>query len=77
MTMYEDFTSSNVARLGYEPETKTVRVEFKNKAGAVTSIWNYTKVEEEDFELIHTAPSVGHAVRTFLVGGPYTGRRVE
>jgi hypothetical protein len=76
MTHY-DVTSSNVAKLGYDSDTETVEVQFKDAAGEVTSTWHYSPVSRADFELIRTAPSVGRAVRQYLVKGPYQSKKVS
>lgn len=67
--------SSNIETLGYDKEGVMVRVAFKRKSGGV-AIWEYWPVLERDFEAIRDAESVGHAVNTYLVNGPYNSRRV-
>ena len=75
---HEDFSSSNVNRLGYDPEAQEAYVEFKGKDGNVTSTWAYSRVDRTEFEAIHTAPSVGSAVNKSLVrGGIYSSRKVS
>ena len=78
MKTYTDFESSNVSKLGYDPEKQEVHVTFKNKAGNDTATWAYWPVTWSDFEAIHTAPSVGSAVNKSLVrGGIYSSRKIE
>jgi hypothetical protein len=78
MNWYEDFTSSNVNRIGYDPSTEECFVEFKDKSNNVTSTWAYSRVSADDFEAIRTAPSVGSAVNRNLVrSGLYSSRKVS
>ena len=69
--------SSVVNRIGYDSETRTVRVEFKNKSG-ISATWDYWPVAESDYEAVANAPSVGKAVTQYLVrGGTYNSRKVS
>jgi hypothetical protein len=73
-----DVTSSNVKQLGYNLDTQTVQVSFKDKAGAVTSIHQYWPIEEAMFTRdILNAPSVGNAVYRLLVKGTCERRKVS
>jgi hypothetical protein len=75
--LYTGFTSSNVARLGYDPDTQEVFVTFKDKTGNETSTWSYSRVTRADFEAIKDAPSVGSAVnRTLVRSGLYSSRKI-
>ena len=82
MTIYTeaDFQkpSSNVKQLGYDTNTSTVTVFFKNKAGAITSTWAYWPVSEDHFtQDILAAPSVGVAVNQYLVKSACERKKVE
>ena len=78
MQWFNDFSSSNVNRIGYDPSTEEVHVEFKGKDGNVTSTWGYSRVSQADFDAIHTAPSVGSAVNKNLVrAGIYSSRKIS
>lgn len=73
---YYGVTSSNVKRLGYDAETKTVQVEFGKPEGPVTGVYEYYPIPESTFDDILNAPSVGSAVSKRLVkGGPGIERR--
>ena len=65
--------SSNVDSIGYDESTKTVRVCFLSKPG---TFYDYWPVEESDYETIRNAPSIGAAVRQYLVKGAYSSRKV-
>ena len=78
MNWYNDFDSSNVNRIGYDPSTEECFVEFKDKSNNVTSTWGYSRVSAADFAAIHEAPSVGSAVNKNLVrAGIYSSRKVS
>lgn len=47
-------SSSNISEVGYDPETKTLRVKFK-KGG----MWDYFDVSAEEHEAFISAPSIG------------------
>lgn len=51
----QQVTSTNIESIGYDPETKTLEVEFK-KSG---SVYRYDAVPEEVFEELKNAQSVG------------------
>jgi hypothetical protein len=46
--------SSNIAEIGYDPDTKQARVRFTNGG-----LYAYNGVSLQDFEKLRTAPSVG------------------
>lgn len=48
--------STNVAAVGYDPETQTLRVQFA-KSGA---LYEYDDVPEGEYEGLRTASSVGN-----------------
>ena len=51
----QQVTSTNIESIGYDPETKTLEVEFK-KSG---SVYRYDAVPEDVFEELKNAKSVG------------------
>jgi hypothetical protein len=71
--MNEIASSSNVKAIGFDPSTKTVRTEFLSKPG---TFYEYWPVEESDYDAIRNAPSIGAAVRQYLVKGAYSSRKV-
>ena len=65
--------SSNVAAIGYDADSRELRVQFKGGA-----IYRYVGVPPEVHTALMGAPSKGSAVRSLLVrSGLYKGERVE
>lgn len=54
MVEYKAVTSSNILGVGYEPETRTLYVEFKGGKR-----YRYLNVPEEEYEAFIAAPSPG------------------
>ncbi len=78
MQTYTDFSSSNIAELGYDEKKAEVLVKFKRKTGEITAEWIYWPVQPEEFDLIHHAISVGIAVNQYLVrSGQYNSRKIS
>ena len=65
--------SSNVKSIGFRQADKTVQVEFLSKPGVY---YHYWPVEESDYDAIRNAPSIGAAVRQYLVKGSYNSRKL-
>jgi len=55
----EKVDSSNIDSIGRDPETGTVAIAFKNKAGEVTGTYNYSGIPEETFEKMRASDSIG------------------
>jgi KTSC domain len=49
-----EVVSSNIAKIGHDPETQTLRVKFKGGA-----LWDYAPVPEEEYQALSEAESVG------------------
>lgn len=56
-------TSSNVKSVGYDPNTRTLEVEF-NSSG----VYQYGNVSEGEYQSLLQAESVGKAVNQIKVG---------
>ena len=56
-------TSSNIAALGYDPDTKTARVQFRGGRE-----YEYPGVEEHEFEALRDADSIGRHFNTHWRG---------
>ena len=56
-------SSSNVAAVGYDPDTSTLEVEFKNG-----SSYQYFDVPETEFFNLRDAPSVGKYLNASIKG---------
>lgn len=56
-------TSSNVKSVGYDPNTRTLEVEF-NSSG----VYQYGNVSEDEYQSVLQADSVGKAVNQIKVG---------
>lgn len=85
ITWYDDFESSNIHRLGFDPERQEAHVEFQDKSGNLTSHWAYWSVSQADFAAVHAGMpdkngnlSVGAAVQKHLVrSGLYSSRKIS
>jgi hypothetical protein len=55
--------SSNVARFGYDEETRVLKVEFKNGA-----VYDYYDLPEQVFNGMKSAPSVGQYLAQQIKG---------
>lgn len=63
-------TSSNLASVGYESETKTLEVEFHTG-----DIWQYDGVPKGNYALLMSAPSVGSYFAQ-QIKSVYPGRKI-
>jgi hypothetical protein len=54
-----EVTSSNIASIQYDAERKVARVQFKDKAGNPTAVWDYKRVSTDVFEEWMASESVG------------------
>jgi len=60
--------SSNIERIGYDPETHTLRIEFKSNR-----TYDYSGVPEHIFQELRSASSVGgYHARNIKNSFPYT-----
>jgi KTSC domain len=64
--------SSNLAKAGYDAETKTLRIEFRGSG----QVWDYEDVSEKTFENLLAAPSIGKFFNQ-SVKDTYYGSRVS
>jgi hypothetical protein len=60
--------SNQVGAIGYDPDTKTLAVQFRRGARA---IYHYPNVEPETFEAFKGAPSIGTYFGTHLKALPF------
>lgn len=60
--------SSTVARLGYDPTSKELHVEFRGKNGKAGKTAVYIDVPSDVAALVVDAPSVGTALHQFIKG---------
>lgn len=68
--------SSNVASIGYDPETRTMEVEFKGRNNEPGAIYHYFEVPQEIYEQVLGASSVGQAMNQ-LVKPIYRFQRIS
>lgn len=68
--------SSNIASFAYAPTRSALIVEFKDKSGRVTAIWEYEKVPPHIFDEMKNVVSVGSFLRCRVIGY-YEGRKFE
>lgn len=59
-TTMQDVKSSQLAAIGYEADTKTMRIRFApKKSGALGPLYDYANVPAEVHEALLAAPSAG------------------
>lgn len=51
--------SSQIHAIGHDPDTSTLAVRFKNKAGEPSTLYHYANVTEAKFAEFATAESIG------------------
>ncbi|WP_347467569.1 KTSC domain-containing protein [Burkholderia stagnalis] len=51
--------SSQIHSIGYDPQTGTLAIRFKNKAGEPTSLYHYDKCTPANFDAFRKAESIG------------------
>lgn len=62
MTIGMEVVASSMLRaIGYDAETQTVSVQFKNG-----DIWHYTEVPQDVYDYVRLAPSVGSAFVQYI-----------
>jgi hypothetical protein len=59
-------TSSNLAAVGYDPDTETLEVEFKNG-----SVYTYSAVPADVYNELMEADSIGRAFAALIKAGGY------
>jgi hypothetical protein len=69
-------TSSNIHSVGYNPRSNTLEVAFKNKAGDVSSVYQYDGVPQNKADAMLAAGSVGRYFAT-EIKGHYTATKVS
>lgn len=57
--------SSNIGSMGYDPENKLLKVAFKTKTGS--SVYLYEGVEQEIYDSLHQAESIGKKLNESIV----------
>ncbi|CAN0620430.1 KTSC domain-containing protein [Burkholderia multivorans] len=51
--------SSQIHSIGYDAETETLAIRFKDRTGAPTSLYHYSNFTQANFDALKTADSVG------------------
>jgi hypothetical protein len=51
--------SSQIAAIGYHPETQTLAIQFKNWKGEAAGLYHYQNVSQADFDAFAAAESKG------------------
>jgi len=62
--------SSQVSAIGYEPETKKLRVRFKSFGQKSEPTYEYSSVSQGDYDAIRNAESVGREINQRLKKNP-------
>jgi len=65
-------SSTNVASIGYEVETETLEVEFRNG-----SVYQYSRVPQRHWDGLMNAPSKGTYLNRQIKNGPYRFRQIR
>ncbi len=58
--------SSNIAEAGYDDETRTLEIQFCNKAGEKTGVYRYLNVPPETWNGFLNADSKGRYFRDYI-----------
>lgn len=53
--------SSQIAKIGYDPETNTAAIQFHGKGDADGSVYYYDGVSQKEFDSLKGAESIGKA----------------
>lgn len=70
--------SSQVAALGYDPSSRVMAVQFKDKHGNPAGVvYHYADVGPDEAAKVEGADSVGRAVRSVLVSGGYEFNKID
>jgi hypothetical protein len=74
-----DVESKQIAAIGYDADTQTLAVRFKNWKGEVTSLYHYDNVTAEDFAALQAAESKGGHFNKVIKADParWPYRKVE
>ena len=68
--------SSQLNAVGYDADSQTLAIEFKNWKGEPTSLYHYSGVTQEQFDAFNTAESkgkhLGQFIKPFPDSFPYT-----
>ncbi|MCW5141088.1 KTSC domain-containing protein [Burkholderia cenocepacia] len=71
--------SSQIHSIGYDPQTSTLAIRFKNKDGEPTSLYHYDDFTPSNFDAFRKAESIGshfyRHIKPFPERFPYT--RIE
>lgn len=51
--------SSQINAIGYDPETQTLAIQFKNWKGEIGSTYHYSNVTQADFDAFNASESKG------------------
>lgn len=68
----EKVSSSNIASVGFDPDTKTLEIEFVQSG----DVWEYDGVSAQKHRALMDAPSVGKYFNSEIRGN-YSGRKVS
>jgi len=55
-----DVSSSTIKSVGYDPETRTLVIEFKKRDGSFSALWEYSPITEQAYEDFVNADSIGY-----------------
>ena len=58
--------SSQLNAVGYDADSQTLAIEFKNWKGEPTSLYHYSGVTQEQFDAFNTAESKGRHLGQFI-----------
>lgn len=58
--------SSQINAVGYDADSQTLAVEFKNFKGDIGSLYHYSNVSQEQFDAFNTAESKGKHLGQFI-----------
>ena len=62
--------SSTIHSIGYDQPTQLLRVQFKDKHGTISALWEYANVDPATAAALRGAPSVGSFLQTVIKREP-------
>lgn len=73
----ESVESSNVAAVGYDAESATLRVQFKDREGKPGATYDYAAVPSALFAELQAAESKGRFLNANVVRGGFAFKKLE
>jgi hypothetical protein len=75
----KEVDSSQISGIGHDAASRTLAIQFKNKAGAKTGLYHYANVTADMFVALREAPSIGSHFGKYIKAFPdqFPFRRID